>query len=176
MHPYIAMERQSTTLVHSSLYHRPDDCFTRSHLPRKVTVIWIQRRKQSTGIFLNFQFPAPKTKFINPCCWRFTWPFLIEARKKVLDVSEECWEKKEFIWALHHHLRWELASKPARTMSLITSRSWFRRNKRAPTHCQMSSTLTLHTGAMKTKSESTGLETSITSATYALIALRYDPT
>jgi hypothetical protein len=66
LHPYIAVERQSTTLVHSSLYHWPDDGFTRSDLPRKVTVIWIQRRKQSIGIFSNFQFPAPKTKFVNP--------------------------------------------------------------------------------------------------------------
>jgi hypothetical protein len=66
LHPYIAVERQPTTLVHSSLYHWPDDCFPRSHLPRKVTVIWIQRRKQSIGIFSNFQFPAPKTKFVNP--------------------------------------------------------------------------------------------------------------
>jgi hypothetical protein len=50
LHPYIAMERQSTTLVHSSLYHWPDDYFTRSHLPHRVTVIWIQRRKQSSDI------------------------------------------------------------------------------------------------------------------------------
>jgi hypothetical protein len=50
LHPYIAMERQSTTLVHSSLYQRPEDCFTKSHLPHRVMVIGIQRRKQSTGI------------------------------------------------------------------------------------------------------------------------------
>jgi len=67
LHPYIAVERQSTTqLVHNSLYHWPEDCFTRSHLPRKVMVIWIQRKKQSTGILSNSQFPAPKSKFVNP--------------------------------------------------------------------------------------------------------------
>jgi len=34
----------------SCLCHWPDDCFTSSHLPHRVMVIWIQRRKQSTSI------------------------------------------------------------------------------------------------------------------------------
>jgi hypothetical protein len=52
--------------------------------------------------FSNFRFPTPKSKFINPRSKVHTTIF--EAQK-LLDVSEECWEKKEFIWALHHYLR-----------------------------------------------------------------------
>jgi hypothetical protein len=112
-----------------------------------------------SGTFQIFNFLLPKASSLTHIR-RFTWPFL--KHKKILDVSEECGEKKEFTWALHSIVTWDgnLWASCARTVSWITSKSCFCRSKQAPAHCQMSLTLTPHTGAVKTESERMGLGSS----------------
>ncbi len=43
--------------------------------------------------FQIFNFLLPKASSLTHI-WKFAWPYIFEARKKVLDVSKECWEKK----------------------------------------------------------------------------------